>query len=67
MLLLPYREADEQRADDFYGLLSTYPNLNCIAPILEIAELAARLRAHHRLPSPDARQAATAIDSRRPG
>jgi len=62
-LVLPYREGDEQQADDFYGLLSTYPNLDWIAPNLEIAELAARIRALHRLRIPDALQAATAEHS----
>ena len=61
LLVLPYREGDEQRANDFYGLLSTYPNLSWIAPNLEIADLAARIRALHRLRTPDALQAATAI------
>jgi predicted nucleic acid-binding protein len=60
LLVLPYRQGDEQWADDFYGLLSTYPNLNWIAPSLEIANLAARIRALHRLRTPDALQAATA-------
>ncbi len=60
LLVLPYREGDEQRANDFYGLLSTYPNLDWIAPNLEIADLAARIRAAHRLRTPDALQAATA-------
>jgi len=45
LLVLPYREGDEQRANEFYGLLSTYPNLEWIAPNLEIADLAARIRA----------------------
>jgi len=63
LLVLPYREGDEQRADDFYGLLSTYPNLEWVAPNLEIAELAARIRAVHRLQTPDALQAATAVHS----
>jgi predicted nucleic acid-binding protein len=63
LLVLPYRERDEQRADDFYGLLSTYPNLDWIAPNLEIAELAARIRALHRLQTPDALQAAAALHS----
>jgi predicted nucleic acid-binding protein len=63
LLVLPYRDGDEQRANDFYGLLSTYPNLNWIAPNLEIAELAARIRASHRLQTPDALQAATALHS----
>ncbi len=60
LLVLPYRDGDEQRANDFYGLLSTYPNLDWIPPNLEIADLAARMRALHRLRTPDALQAATA-------
>jgi predicted nucleic acid-binding protein len=67
LLVLPYREGYEQRADDFYGLLSTYPNLEWIAPNLEIAELAARIRALHRLQTPDALQAATAAHSQATG
>ena len=63
LLVLPYREGDEQQADDFYSLLSTYPNLDWIAPNLEIAELASRIRALHRLQTPDALQAATAAYS----
>jgi len=63
LLVLPYREGDEQLANDFYGMLSTYPNLDWIAPNLEIAELAARIRAAHRLQTPDALQAATAVHS----
>jgi predicted nucleic acid-binding protein len=67
LLVLPYREGDEQRANDFYGLLSTYPNLDWIAPNLEIADLAARIRALHRLQTPDALQAATAAHSQATG
>jgi predicted nucleic acid-binding protein len=63
LLVLPYREGDEQLANDFYGLLSTYPNLDWIVPNLEIAELAAQIRALHRLQTPDALQAATAAHS----
>ena len=61
LLVQPYRDSDQQRADDFYGLLSTYPNLTWIAPNLEIADMAARLRALHRLHTPDALQSATAV------
>jgi predicted nucleic acid-binding protein len=61
LLVQPYRDSDEQRVDEFYGLLSTYPNLDWIAPNLEIADLAARIRALHRLRTPDALQAATAV------
>jgi predicted nucleic acid-binding protein len=61
-LLVPsYRDDDEHRVDEFYGLLSTYPNLRWIAPDLEVADLAARMRAAYRLRTPDALQAATAI------
>jgi predicted nucleic acid-binding protein len=60
LLVQPYRESDEHRVDEFYGLLSTYPNLDWIAPHLEIADAAARLRALHRLRTPDALLAATA-------
>lgn len=61
-LLVPsYRDNDEHRVDTFYGLLSTYPNLQWIAPDLETADLAAKLRALYRLRTPDALQAATAL------
>ena len=60
LLVQPYRNADELRVDAFYGLLSTYPNLTWLAPDLEIADLAARLRARYQLRTPDALQAATA-------
>ena len=67
LLVPPYREADEQRVDEFYALLSTYPNLEWIAPSLEIADVAARLRALHRLRTPDALQAATAAHAHATG
>ena len=60
LLVQPYRNHDQKLADEFYGLLSTYPNLEWVAPNLEIADLAARIRALHRLRTPDALQAATA-------
>ena len=67
LLVLPYRQGNDQRADDFYGLLSTFPNLEWIALNLEIADLAARIRALHRLRTPDAVLAATAESSRATG
>jgi predicted nucleic acid-binding protein len=67
LLVLPYRAGDEARANDFYTLLSTYPNLDWVAPNLEIADLAARIRAVHRLRTPDALQVATAVHSRATG
>ena len=36
-LLVPaYRDQDDQRIDRFYGLLSTYPNLEWLAPNLRL-------------------------------
>lgn len=64
LLVQPYRDGDEQRVNEFYGLLSTYPNLDWIAPDLEIADSAARIRAMHGLRTPDSLQAATAVRSR---
>ena len=63
LLVQPYRDSDEQRVDVFYSLLATYPNLSWIAPNLEIADVAARLRALHLLRTPDALHAATAEHS----
>jgi len=60
LLVQPYREFDEQCVDAFFALPSTFPNLQWIAPNLGIADLAARIRAIHRLRTPDALQAATA-------
>ena len=38
-LLVPsYRDGDEESVDAFYGLLSTYPNLQWIAPDLATAD-----------------------------
>ena len=67
LLVPPYREGNEHRVDEFYGLLSTYPNLEWIAPDLGIADIAARLRAAHRMRTPDALHAATAIQGQATG
>ena len=64
LLVQPYRNSAQQKVNDFYGLLSTYPNLEWIPPDLEIADTAARLRAEHRLQTPDALQAATAVHAK---
>lgn len=63
LLVQPYAMKDDQQVDEFYALLSTYPNLAWIAPDLAIADVAARIRAAHRLRTPDALQAATAVQS----
>jgi predicted nucleic acid-binding protein len=60
LLVQPYRASDEERVDGIYSLLSTYPNLEWIAPDLQTADMAARFRATFRLRTPDALQAASA-------
>jgi predicted nucleic acid-binding protein len=61
ILVSPYRNRDQKLLDNFYGLLSTYPDLEWIPVGLEIADVAARMRANCNLRTPDAIQAATAI------
>ena len=61
LLAQPYRELSKSRVSAFFALLSIYPNLEWIAPDLQIADRAAQLRAAHRIRTPDAVQAATAI------
>jgi predicted nucleic acid-binding protein len=63
LLVQPYRDGNQRLANDFYGLLSTYPNLEWIAPSLGIADTAARIRASQQLRTPDALQAATAVQA----
>ena len=63
LLVQPYRQGNQALADEFYGLLVTFPNLTWVVPSLEIADNAAQIRAHHGLRTPDAIQAATAIHS----
>jgi len=67
LLVHPYREEDQDGVDAFYGLLSTFPNLNWVGTSLDIADQAARLRAEHNLKTPDAIQAATALLSQATG
>ena len=63
LLVQPYRDSLQDRADEIFALLTTFPNLEWIAPSLDIADRAARIRAEHRLRTPDALQAATAVHS----
>jgi len=60
-LVQPYRAASMQLVDQFYGLLSTYPDLEWVEPDLEIADRGARLRAELNFRTPDAIQVATAL------
>ncbi len=61
LLVHPYRAANEELVNQYYALLSSFPNLDWVAPDLGIADTAAQLRAQYRLRTPDALQAATAI------
>jgi predicted nucleic acid-binding protein len=63
VLVKPYREQDIASAEKCRALLATYPNLEWISPDLALADLAAELRAIHRLRTPDALQAATALQA----
>jgi predicted nucleic acid-binding protein len=63
LLVHPYRLANEPLLNQYYGLLSSFPNLNWVAPDLAIADVSARLRTQHGLRLPDALQVATAIQA----
>ena len=64
LLVHPYRNDDVVKVNELIGLLSTYPNLEWIAPSLEVAARAAEIRARFGLRTPDALQAGTAIHSK---
>jgi predicted nucleic acid-binding protein len=61
LLVKPYREKDERQVDRCFALFSRFPNLEWVAPNLDISDVAARIRAESRLKTPDAIEAATAI------
>ncbi len=63
MLVQPYRDDRDELVNQFYGLLTTYPNLIWVDLSIEIADLGARLRAQYQLKTPDAILLATAIRS----
>lgn len=66
-LLVPvYRDGNVRRLKRYQGLLTTFLNLEWIPPSLEVADLAAKVRAQCGLKAPDAIQAATAIYSKAP-
>ncbi len=67
LLVHPHRDNDQERVDSFYALLSTYPNLEWVSTSLDIADRAAKLRAECNLKTPDAIQAATALNSNATG
>jgi predicted nucleic acid-binding protein len=61
LLVQPWRDGNETLVNQYYGLLSLFPNLDWVSPDLAIADTAAQIRAKHRLRTPDALQAATAV------
>ena len=61
LLVHPYRASDDRQIDEFYALLSTYPNLEWVPPSLEIADEAAKIQLIFGCKLPDDLQAATAI------
>lgn len=62
LLVQPYARKDEALVELYYGLLATFPRLDWIPADLKTADQAARLRAEFRLRTPDALQAATALE-----
>jgi predicted nucleic acid-binding protein len=62
-LARPYQLKNDELVLKFYSLLTTYPHLTWVPTTLNVADLAARLRAGHHLKTPGAIQAASAITS----
>jgi predicted nucleic acid-binding protein len=63
ILTKPYGTVEEQDVSYTYDLLTGYPNLTWVPVDLEVAHIAARLRAEYRLKTADALQVATAFHS----
>ncbi|CAI2719230.1 type II toxin-antitoxin system VapC family toxin [Nitrospina watsonii] len=63
ILVQPYRQDDVERASEFYGLLTRYPNMLWKDLTIHVADLGAQLRAEYNIKTPDAILLATAIDS----
>ena len=63
MLVQPYRQKNDDLVMKFYALLTSYPHLTWVPMTLHVADHAARLRAEHRLKTPDSIQAASALAS----
>ena len=63
ILVQPYRMKKDDLVYKFYSLFSTYPNLAWVELNLNVADIAARLRAEYNLKTPDSIQAASAIAS----
>lgn len=63
LLTQPYREADQRLVNRYFALLTSFPNLEWVAPDLGIADSAAAMRAGYQLRTPDALHIATAVRS----
>lgn len=61
MLVQPYKQNNDDLVNQFYALLTTYPNLEWIGLTTAIADTGARLRARHKIKTPDAIILASAI------
>lgn len=61
VLVRPYQLKRDDLVMKFYALLTSYPHLTWVPMTLNVADHAARLRAEHRLKTPDSIQAASAI------
>jgi predicted nucleic acid-binding protein len=61
LLVAAYRAGSRPQIQRYFGLLNTLPNLNWVVPDLNVADIAARMRADYRLKTPDAIQAASAV------
>lgn len=62
LLVQPYRDQKEERAQKIFALVGPYPNLHWIPVNMEIADHGAQPCARYRLSTPDAIQLATAIN-----
>ena len=60
VLVQPYRNNNDELVNQFYGLLTTYPNLLWVELTTEIADLGARFRSKYAIRTPDAILLATA-------
>ena len=61
VLVQPYQLKKDDLVIKFYALLTNYPHLTWVPMTLNVADHAAKLRAEHRLKTPDSIQAASAI------
>jgi predicted nucleic acid-binding protein len=61
VLVAPIKRGDEARGQQYQDILLTSPNVNTVEVTVEIAQVAAEIRAENRLKTADAIQLATAI------